>query len=101
MNDSNWFAVIGLVLDIVGTILIFKYGLPSKVKEKGSAFGGTESSDQERARLDDNKRVEFWARIGLSLLIAGFIFQLIANLPFASCSNIFPTFLKCNFIHQP
>ncbi len=29
----NWFSSIGLVLDIIGVLLLFKYGLPSKVQE--------------------------------------------------------------------
>ncbi|GHN02370.1 hypothetical protein WSM22_38590 [Cytophagales bacterium WSM2-2] len=91
MNDSNWFTLIGLVFDIVGALLLFKYGLPSKVKEMGSAFGGgPEADEEEKERLAYNRKIEIMANTGLVLLILGFVLQFIANLPFASCSNIFP-----------
>ncbi len=79
MTLSNWLTVIGLITDIIGVIMLFIYGLPSKVKEKGSAFGGTETNEAERQRLAYNKSIELKARLGLGLLIAGFIFQIVAN----------------------
>jgi hypothetical protein len=79
MTLANWLTVIGLVLDIIGVIMVFKYGLPSRVKEKGSAFGGTETSDQELKRKAYNRSIEIRAQVGLGLLLLGFVFQLIAN----------------------
>jgi hypothetical protein len=79
MTLSNWLTIIGLVLDIIGVIMVFKYGLPSRVKEKGSAFGGTETSDQELKRNAGNRSIEIRANVGLVFLLLGFVFQLVAN----------------------
>jgi len=79
MTLSNWLAIIGLVLDIIGVIMVFRYGLPSRVKEKGSAFGGTEMAEQQLKRKAANRGVEIRANVGLGFLLLGFIFQLLAN----------------------
>jgi len=59
--------------------MVFKYGLPGRVKEKGSAFGGTETSVQELKRKADNRSIKIRAQFGLGFLLLGFVFQLIAN----------------------
>lgn len=79
MTLANWLTVVGLVLDIIGVIMVFKYGLPSRVKEEGSAFGGTETSDQEFKRKAYNRSIEIRAQVGLGFLLLGFVFQLLAN----------------------
>jgi hypothetical protein len=80
MTLANWLTIIGLVLDIVGVIMAFQYGLPSRVKEKGSAFGGTETNEQELKRKADNRSIEIRANVGLGFLLLGFVFQLLASL---------------------
>ena len=70
---------IGLVLDIVGVIILFEYGLPSKVKDPdGYLLLGDESDSNNIKRK--NKQVRFMAYLGLSLILLGFIFQFISTI---------------------
>ena len=74
----NVFSSIGLIIDIFGVILLFMYGLPSKVSE-GDYFLDGETAEMESKRLKHNKRVKFMAHIGLICLIIGFVFQFIGS----------------------
>jgi hypothetical protein len=79
MTLPNILTSIGLILDILGVIMLFMYGLPSNVKENGSGFGGSENEEQRQKRLLNNKTIKMKAQFGLGLLITGFLFQLLAN----------------------
>jgi hypothetical protein len=70
---------IGLLLDICGGYLIYRYGLPKWVPRDGEDFiidGGNLDAPSEPDEPDTYTRN---ARIGLVFLIAGFIFQLVSN----------------------
>jgi len=69
---------LGLCMDIIGALLLFRYGLPSELKPGGFILG-EESPEDERARLKYNAKIRFWAHVGLTLLIIGFIGQLVAS----------------------
>lgn len=80
MNYSfNLFSSIGLVIDIIGVWILFKYGLPSNLKEHGGAELRDEPPEEEQVREKANKKIKLMARLGLSLLILGFLFQLIGT----------------------
>jgi len=69
---------IGLILDILGALLIFRFGLPEKISRTGSSallLEGTDEAEIEKAKCFD--RI---TRLGIGLLIAGFALQLISNL---------------------
>jgi hypothetical protein len=68
---------IGLIFDIAGVVLVWKYGLPESISRTGATYLLLEESDAtEIARANKyDKR----SRIGLSLLMLGFIGQLISN----------------------
>lgn len=68
---------IGLVLDIAGVILLYQYGLPEPLSRTGAKHLILEQSDA--AEADKAKRYDCLARVGVSLLILGFGFQLISN----------------------
>jgi hypothetical protein len=74
------YSIIGLIFDIFGVLILFKYGLPSKLKEHGGGLLFEENSDEEKQRNADNNRIIKWAYSGLTLLIVGFLFQLIGTL---------------------
>lgn len=76
----QFYSAIGLIFDIVGVLILFKYGLPSKLKEHGGGLLLEENSEDEKQRNADNNRIIKWAYTGLTLLIVGFIFQLIGTL---------------------
>ena len=69
---------VGLLFDIGGAILLFRFGLPSKWR--GRDLRAVEDSDaDEIERINLNRRIQTGANWGLRLLIFGFILQLIAS----------------------
>jgi hypothetical protein len=69
---------IGLVFDIAGVVLLFKFGLPEEISRTGSSALLIEERDEtevRRARLYDRL-----GGLGLGLLILGFVVQLVSNL---------------------
>jgi hypothetical protein len=69
---------IGLILDIIGAILIYKYGLPEEVSRSGTTVIIMEQEDEDEKlkalKYDKYSRKGFWS------LIMGFIFQLISSI---------------------
>jgi len=70
--------IIGLSLSFVGAIIIFKFGLPPRVSESGSIYLTAEQSDKDE--INKGKKYRIISRIGLGLLAAGFLLQLIEKL---------------------
>jgi len=76
MDCSNIINSIGLGLNIIGVIVLFKYGLPSKMHMPPKfllEIGLTKEEKQE------NENIKCWAHIGLFLLLIGSILQLSSN----------------------
>ena len=69
---------LGLVCDIVGAILLFKFGLPEIQRTNGLSFITVERENPEE--LERERRYDFWGKVGLALLIVGFFGQLLPNL---------------------
>lgn len=74
----NWWSTIGLCLDIWGVLLLFKFGLPSKIVEEEYRVVG-EAEDLKLIREAKNEHIRKMANRGLRLVIAGFAFQLIGS----------------------
>jgi hypothetical protein len=76
MNCPNIINNIGLGFDIIGVLILFKYGLPSRINTPPKLLleGGLTEKENE-----ENKKIWRWAYSGLISLILGFIFQLISN----------------------
>lgn len=64
-------------MDVVGVLLLLKFGLPEDVRRKGEGYLLLEETDQ--SEIANAKRYDFWARIALGLVVLGFIAQLIGN----------------------
>jgi len=77
MITANCINSAGLVLDIIGALLLWRYGLPEPISRTGAIHFIAEQSDQ--AEIDKAKRYDRCARVGIALLILGFILQLISN----------------------
>ena len=79
MNCADIVNSMGLILDIIGVVLLFKYGLPAEVRKTGGMEilypGG--KSDEEAGRKYEYYKLR--SRIGLGCLIVGFSLQLISN----------------------
>lgn len=67
----------GLVMDIFGAILLWKYGLPDVINRDGLEV--ITVSQVNEAEVAKAKTYDRWSQLGLTLLIVGFIFQLISN----------------------
>ena len=69
---------VGLVLGIIGTVMLWRYGLPAEVRRHGRSFlavGGPNSEEVEKAKRYDRR-----ARIAISLLAMSFVLQFFASL---------------------
>lgn len=69
--------VIGLILDIIGVILLWKFGLPENIDRSGTivlAAEGCDESEKKKASMYD--RISQFA---LLLLIVGFALQIVGN----------------------
>lgn len=66
--EPKCFAIIGLILDIVGVVIVYLYGIPPKYDQ-----GYTEMMPQEE--YDRTKRK---STIGFVLLLLGFVSQLLS-----------------------
>jgi hypothetical protein len=83
----NIVSSLGLISDIIGGLLLFKFGLPSKLKENGGIIPLEEKPEDEAIRLAYNVKIRQGATIGLVLLIIGFILQLIGTNLSMVCNN--------------
>jgi len=68
---------LGLLMGIVGTFLLYKFGLPEHIDRNGHIHLILEQDDElERAKA---KKYDNLSRLALILLFMGFSFQLISN----------------------
>ena len=68
----------GLILDIIGAYLLFKFGLPPSIDRTGVEHlvgGEIDSAEVKKGKLYDSR-----SAIGFKLLILGFVFQLVSNI---------------------
>ena len=66
-----------LLLDILGAITIFKFGIPEKIDKNGHQYLILEQTNEVEAKKA--KYYEIYSYIGLTMLLFGFILQLISN----------------------
>jgi len=73
---SKIFSIIGLTLDIIGVIMLFKFGLPSSFDKEGNVFIIAE--EQNEMESSNWRKYNCLSIISLVLIIIGFIFQLLS-----------------------
>lgn len=74
---SIWINSLGLLIDIAGALLLWKFGLPEDVNREGLSFLAIEETDeQERVKA---RKYDSYSRLALLFLIIGFILQLVSN----------------------
>ena len=81
---------LGLILDIVGVVLLFFFGLPV---EDVSKFGGQQllwpaGEEQERLNQERYRRRQLLSRMALVCLVSGFTLQLLSSLFHILCTDI-------------
>ncbi len=70
-------STVGLILDIAGVVLIYRFGLPIRANASGGTFiawGGKDAEGEREYRL-----ARILSPLGLLLLIIGFALQAISN----------------------
>ena len=75
--DSADINSIGLILDILGVIILFKFGLPSNINKNGSV--GMAFIKKDESEIKKWKLYNFWSRFGLIIILLGFICQIVSN----------------------
>jgi hypothetical protein len=68
---------VGLIFDIAGAVLLFRFGLPADVRRSGHSYLVINAEDpNEKAKARGYDR---WGRVGLALLCLGFALQFASN----------------------
>lgn len=84
MNEATLLIVIGLVFDIIGAFLIIKpllyiytnhWGKKDPREDRGGELGMLDLNQ----KAEDDEQAQKFSRIGLALLVIGFILQIIGN----------------------
>ena len=75
---AGWWTTAGLVLSLVGVVLLFRYGMPYRVRTRGQPIRVAISSDPRAATLE--RRYEMLGWLGLFLVVLGTICQISENL---------------------
>jgi hypothetical protein len=68
---------IGLLLGIVGTGILWQFGLPASIDREGWVLMACDQKDE--AMIAKAKLFDFRADCGFALLLTGFVLQLISN----------------------
>ena len=77
MAASTIINSLGLLLDIAGVIMVWRYGLPDTLSREGAQYIVTGQTDQaEKAKA---ARFDVLSKVGLALIMGGFTLQLISN----------------------
>ena len=73
----NVISSIGPGCNIASVVMLFFYGLPSKLKKHGGSILLEEGKEAEEKRKKENEKITRNAYIALTLILMGFILQLI------------------------
>jgi len=52
MLPTGWWSIVGLVLSLIGVLLLFRYGMPYRVRTGGSSMYVSSSSNPREAMLE-------------------------------------------------
>jgi hypothetical protein len=75
MQPAGWWSSGGLVVSLIGVLLLFRYGMPYRVRTGGSPMYVGSSSDPREATLE--RRYEILRWLGLLLVVLGTICQIV------------------------
>jgi len=68
---------IGLILDIIGALLLIKFGIPPKIDREGHMHLVLEQVDQDE--IEKAGAFDRWSTFAIWLIVAGFALQLVSN----------------------
>ena len=75
--SSETINTVGLALDIVGVVLLFRFGLPPDVRRGGTVSLILEQTDEDEARKA--KRYDKFSYSALVMIVIGFLLQIVAT----------------------
>ena len=76
-NLSKLINASGLVLDIIGVILLWKFGLPESINRQGHSYICWDGVDTEE--INKAAKYDKLAKLALTLIILGFVLQFISD----------------------
>jgi hypothetical protein len=76
----KWLGPIGLMLDIFGAYLIFKFGLPEELSRSGSTNAAFSNPEKDKLMQLKAKKYDKNSKLGFCLLIIGFLLQLASSI---------------------
>jgi len=79
MITANILNIIGLSFDIVGVLMLFKFGIPPMIERGGAIFLVAEENNEEEKKKA--KIYDYCSYTALFFLVLGFGFQILANFP--------------------
>jgi hypothetical protein len=74
---ATWATVIGLALNLAGVVLLFRYGMPYRVRAGGGS-GRVTMPDPDNVKAE--RRYTVLCNVGLMLIVAGTASQIFAAL---------------------
>lgn len=79
---SAYLNILGLLFDIAGVIVLFNWGLSTLVTLDGTVIlkARANTSEETEANKKEGRLYRRRSNFGLSLVLIGFLFQLVANL---------------------
>lgn len=76
MDCSHLLNLAGLFLNLVGVLILFRWGMPFRVETKGVTYRITSEVDQNEIALE--RRYKVIGYVGLALLMLGTVLQMVA-----------------------
>jgi hypothetical protein len=77
MLPAGWWSTAGLVLSLIGVLLLFRYGMPFRVRTGGYPTRVTLSNDPRAAAFERRYTIVGW--LGLFLVVLGTICQIVGT----------------------
>jgi hypothetical protein len=71
MLPAGWWSTVGLVVSLIGVLLLFRYGMPYRVRSAGESYELREGIDEEALKQDRIYNRLGW--FGLVLVVLGTI----------------------------
>ena len=78
MTIEQALAVAGIALNLVGVVMLFRYGMPYHVETKGVVLLALEEIDHDEIKLE--RRYKILGKTGLVLIVVGSALQALAVL---------------------
>lgn len=71
-------AIAGLLVNLVGVLMLFRYGMPYRIDSGGATYIITGQIDTKEVELDRRYRQMGW--VGLTLVVIGVVLQIFGAL---------------------